>query len=393
MENTEERHPAQDIVPDFDKWACNANECMTLEIRSPFMTTSFQPTFTYPLFGSHETIFGYKDLAIEIKYTNGSLRAFVDITYSAKYQPSSSSSFSSGSPIEADDIAGPLKKYMSQDTTTNIDAFDKSVKEDAATFRPLGEKVYEYQVEADAENEDEDYEIYKCSFKDPRFREYHRRMQFFVLLFIEGSSYIDDEDEKWEIYTLYKRQKKGDESIYTFVGYCTAYPFYCWLEQTRMRISQFLILPTYQGKGHGGQLYRTIYELFAQRKDVLEITVEDPNEEFSDLRDKSDLRYLRDHGAFDGITIPVPQETIQQLQKKYKLTNRQIQTSLEIYLLSNLNKRDREAYKNYRLQVKQRLYRFNYDTLQEIEPEDRKDKLHETYMGVEQDYHRLLEEV
>jgi histone acetyltransferase 1 len=28
-------------------------------------------------------------------------------------------------------------------------------------------------------------------------------MQLFVLLFIEGSSYIEDDDEKWEIYTRY----------------------------------------------------------------------------------------------------------------------------------------------------------------------------------------------
>lgn len=61
-------------------------------------------------------------------------------------------------------------------------------------------------------------------------------MQLFVLLFIEGSSYIDADDEKWEIYTIYKLEKVDDSNVYHFVGYSTTYPFYCWPENTRMRI-------------------------------------------------------------------------------------------------------------------------------------------------------------
>lgn len=45
--------------------------------------------------------------------------------------------------------------------------------------------------------------ILQNSFTNAKSREYHSRMQLFVLLFIEGSSYIEDDDEKWEIYTRY----------------------------------------------------------------------------------------------------------------------------------------------------------------------------------------------
>ncbi|CAO3617074.1 unnamed protein product [Cunninghamella echinulata] len=279
---------------------------------------------------------------------------------------------------------------MAPDTTTNYDAFLQGVQQDITSFKPLGEKVYEYQLEND-QGEEEVFEIYKCSLDHPKFREYHRRMQFFVLLFIEGSSYIEEDDEKWEIYTLYQKEKFSDSYIYTFIGYSSAYPFYCWPEQIRMRISQFLILPPYQNRGHGHQLYQTIYEIFSKRSDVCEITVEDPNEGFSDLRDRCDLRYLQEHNAFKDISLPIPQDTIQYLQKQFKLTNRQINGCVEMYLLSKLNKLDKELYKSFRLQVKQRLFKFNYDTLQELEPNVRKEKLHETYCSVEQDYHRLLE--
>ncbi|KAI8332482.1 acyl-CoA N-acyltransferase [Chlamydoabsidia padenii] len=390
METTEP-HPAHAIVPNFIEWANNATECMELGIVSPSGTTTlFKPTFTYPLFGLHETIFGYKDLAIKILYAPDSLRAHVTIKYTAKYQPSSSSSSTNDTPTEADDVSGILKEYMAPDTTTNLDEFMHNL--DQTDFKPLGEKIHEYQVETD-DGEEGDYEIYKCSLKDPRFREYHRRMQFFVLLFIEGSSYIEEDDEKWEFFTLFKREKTGDSTKYDFVGYCSAYPFYCWPDKTRMRISQFLILPPFQNMGHGGNLYETIYKLFLQRNDVVEMTVEDPNESFSDMRDKCDLTYLQDNNAFNGITIPVSLETIQRLQEQYKLTNRQIQCCIEMYLLSNLNKRDKNAYKAFRLQVKQRIYRVNYDALQEIDSQDRKEKLQETYASVEEDYHRLLERV
>lgn len=73
------------------------------------------------------------------------------------------------------------------------------MKTDVETFRPLGEKIAEYSKEVDGV--EEYFEIYKNSFKNTKFREYHSRMQLFVLLFIEGSSFIEDDDEKWEIYT------------------------------------------------------------------------------------------------------------------------------------------------------------------------------------------------
>jgi histone acetyltransferase 1 len=36
----------------------------------------------------------------------------------------------------------------------------------------------------------------------PGFREYHRRMQIFILFFIEGGSYVQEDEEAWEFITL-----------------------------------------------------------------------------------------------------------------------------------------------------------------------------------------------
>ena len=109
-----------------------------------------------------------------------------------------------------------------------------------------------------------------------------------------------------------------------------------------------------------GKLYQTVYELFKSRLDVCEMTVEDPNEEFSDMRDKNDIRYLLEHKALNGLKAPVSAEKIEELCSTFKLTNRQTQRCIEMYLLSNVNKLNSEEYRQYRLQVKARLYTFNF---------------------------------
>ncbi|CDH48914.1 histone acetyltransferase type b catalyticsubunit [Lichtheimia corymbifera JMRC:FSU:9682] len=362
------------------------------ESTEPTTATTFEPNFTYPIYGEQEVVFGYKDLSIQLSYTSGSLRLYPRVDYSAKYQSASGSSSSNSDQVHADDVFGMIKEYLPSDCIGNADEFTRVVLEDAKTFKPIGEKIHEYSREGD-QGEDEHFEIYKASFSNPKFREYHQRMQLFVLLYIEGSSYIEDDDEKWEIYTIYRREHTGDSEMYHFVGYATLYPFFYWPENTRMRISQFLVLPPFQKQGHGSELYKTLYQILMTRSEIKEITVEDPNEEFSDMRDKNDFRHLLNDKAFDGLKAPVPKKTIKDLRKKYKLTERQIQRCIEMYLLSKVNKLNREDYKAFRLQVKQRLYLFNLDALQDMEPTEKKEKLHQTYEGVVEDYHRLLEMV
>ena len=44
--------------------------------------------------------------------------------------------------------------------------------------------------------------IKQATFDTPGFKEYHQRMQLFILLYIEGGSYID-EDPAWEFVCLF----------------------------------------------------------------------------------------------------------------------------------------------------------------------------------------------
>lgn len=107
------------------------------------------------------------------------------------------------------------------------------MEKDAREFKPLGTKIgafreqddqaingkgkgkgkstgtncpprpWEILPEGDAAEDDEVvFEAYSSNWDTPGFKEYHRRMQIFVLLYIEGAQYIDEEDSRWEFVTL-----------------------------------------------------------------------------------------------------------------------------------------------------------------------------------------------
>ena len=47
------------------------------------------------------------------------------------------------------------------------------------------------------------FEIYETDIEAPGFRDYHERLQTFILFFIDGASFIDVDDDRWKFYLLY----------------------------------------------------------------------------------------------------------------------------------------------------------------------------------------------
>jgi histone acetyltransferase 1 len=60
-------------------------------------------------------------------------------------------------------------------------------------------------------------------------------------------------------------------------------------------------------------------------------------------------------------------------------------------LLLHLDSSDEAAVKAFRLTVKRRLYLFNKEMLSQLEEQEKKDKLQETFQGVQADYRRITE--
>ncbi|KAJ7349073.1 histone acetyltransferase type B catalytic subunit [Mycena albidolilacea] len=420
------------------EWTCDANEALSLSLVRATEDEShppFHPTFTYPIFGEEEKIYGYTDLDIDLRFASGSLVPFLQIKHTKKLAASST----------VDDVQGTLTGFMPSDYYQDEKAFLARVEEDATTFRPTGQLIHTYTRPAsdskgkgvatlDPESDDAVvFEVYHATWDSPGFRELHQRMQLFILLYIEAGSYINEEEDTWEFAVLYeKRKRRGAPHIttYHFVGYSSLYPFYCFPERVRLRLSQFVILPPYYRAGHGSELYTAIYQYVLSTPSIAELTVEDPAEAFEDLRDKNDLLMLLGHRRFmeEGFGLgeeshgggrvggigkggrsgrggkgkeketpakgklgpPTDKVWAEKWRKELKIAGRQFNRLVEMLILLRLDPADGRAMRAYRLQVKERLYRFNFEILAQLEKQERLDKLEETFQSVRDDYMRIL---
>lgn len=340
----------------------------------------------------------------------------------------------------------------------------------------------------------ETYEIWKGSLKRLPVQQMLRRIQILVPLFIEGGTYIDLKDEdwsldRWTVFFLYKRVPNTTKSPYMFMGYSTVYRFYYFESQAspspsnprstrlaelhgnvitdfelpqsegeafndfpcRSRISQFIILPPFQQGGHGSRLYSEIYAYYRAHKQTVELTVEDPNEAFDDMRDVNDLLHLRTDSDFLGLKINsaakvdrkgiIPLDIVdpidvERCRRKVKIAPRQFARLVEMQLLSQMpksitsklalqaladandsegeeNDDVREAlrgsqtlplasktsnaedwdYRLWQLQCKRRLYLHNRAPLLQLDLDERIPRLEGTLMGIGADYLRLLDKV
>jgi histone acetyltransferase 1 len=206
----------------------------------------------------------------------------------------------------------------------------------------------------------------------PGFRQQHEQMQTWLLWMIDGASYIDPDDERWEFLTIY--EKTGSEasatngssahlngsaagSRYHFVGYCTVYRYFAYPDKLRPRISQFLILPPFQRQGLGAHLLQSLYDRYRGQESVVDIAVEDPAENFSKLRDFVDTRNCMSLPEFSSENIAKgwSNEMAQSAQSKLKLNRIQVRRVYEILKLKSIDRKDEDAFRAYRLEVKNRL--------------------------------------
>lgn len=328
---------------------------------------AFQPDFTHQLFGEQENIFGYRDLKIVILYSSSRLNRFISITYTEKLD--------SKNPLDVspDDVLAILNEKIPGPFDTNLDVFSKKLSLES-TFGPIGEKLNETVVENFKDGTTKTYEVYRSDSNDNGFLDYHENLQTWLLWFIDGASYIDVDDDRWEFFTIFERVKvtgvddssktnghtNGSAGFYRFhfAGYCTVYRYYAYPEKVRPRISQFLILPPFQRQGLGRHLLQSIYDFQIGQSKVLDVTVEDPSDNFVKLRDYVDcLNCMKKLTAFqkESVLSGWTEEMAKEAQEKLKLNRKQTRRVYEILKLKYINRSNPIACREYRLEVKSRL--------------------------------------
>jgi histone acetyltransferase 1 len=331
----------------------------------------------------------------------------------------------------------------------------KVVEGSTSSWTPPGQCVEKYTREG------EQYEVWAGSLLDERMRLLVDNIQILIVFFIEGGQFInlDDVDwtlDRWRVYLTYRKTSTPPApgaSPYSFVGYATTYRFYNFQKAaksrkqfsfpaseaitpkslpSRLRISQFLITPPYQSAGHGSALYQAIYSEVTSDPTIVELTVEDPSEEFDKLRDINDYEHLRPQFEDAGIKIDsspfasmersrikriptsklLPVDKLSALRTKNKIASRQFARMVEMFLLAQIpyphrasggasltslkvkgarnNNPDDRAYYWWRLLLKQRIFKKNSDLLMQVSLEERLPQIEDSARGQEDEYEGLI---
>jgi len=303
----------------------------------------FTPEMSHQIFGDSESIFGYKGLEVKLYYHAGSLLTYLGMEYEEKVPDSLG--------IEADKVLPSISEYLAPGYCTNLDEFILKLPGESS-FVPMGTKVHSYK------RNDVEYEIYQADISVSRFREYHERLQTFILWYIDAASFIDIDDERWNFFLLFEKNKGPTGALqYNSCGYISVYHYYAYPANTRPRISQMIVLPPYQKCGHGAELLQTVYSYYQHKEDVIDITVEDPSENFVRLRDFVDCNRCLNLSAFtpDALVSGFSETMVTEARIKLKIPKTQARRVYEILRLKVTSKADAAAYRRYRLDVKRRL--------------------------------------
>uniref|UniRef100_A0A3P8VFC8 Histone acetyltransferase type B catalytic subunit n=1 Tax=Cynoglossus semilaevis TaxID=244447 RepID=A0A3P8VFC8_CYNSE len=332
-----------------------------------------------------EVAFGYKGLQIQLFYTAGNLSNLFKVKYGSKVTETFDC-------VEPDDVEG-------------------KIREKEANFKPFGTLLHSYTFHSEEAGE-LTYQIHKADITCPGFQEYHERLQTFLMWFIETASFIDTDDDRWDFFLVFEKYNKDGESLYATVGYMTVYNYYVYPDKTRPRVSQMLILPPFQGEGHGAQLLEAVHRFYCSLPKVQDITAEDPSENYVKLRDYVLVKLCQNLPSFatDKLHLGFSADMVREAQDKLKINKKHARRVYEILRLRATDMSDEEKARDFRLEVKRRLfgpYRKNQRELAKmrkcLRPEElvshmgqmdtktQHEELEKSFQVVVDDYRRIIE--
>jgi len=356
---------------------------------------SFKPLMSHQVFGETEKVFGYIKPVVKLYYCSSTLETYISFRFEEKIDPEEFEG------VEGDKVVRDLvKNAIRQPYTENIDKFSIKIQEQAK-FRPLGEHMYTYRRTCQFTDQVSTFEVYKTNVNTPGFLEYHKKMQSFILWFIDAASFIDTDDTKWNFFTLYQKEEICGEKVYHFIGYSTCYLFYAYPDKIRPRISQVLVLPVYQRQGHCSEIIKAIYKEYVSQKNVLDMTAEDPSENFQRVRDFID--------AVNCLKLPEFQSQFMHTRNNrdkyraalehYKINRRQARRICEILRLYNTDENSEKELSKYYTLIRTRIAspftsdRFrSYNTLlkKERDPEELEDYINKETKDTIDQYRRVV---
>lgn len=231
----------------------------------------YTPLMSHQLFGDEETINGYLNPSINVFLSPLFLPCIV-VGYDKKILEEG-----------ATDLMKPMKQAFGT-AHDNLDEFAMAIKEEGKVIDSPGELVMTRDLDSEGI-----LEIWRSNLAtaSPFVKMIHARMEPLLLFYIDAASAIEADDPCWEI-LLCTIKSGGNVRI---VGMSTIYAFYVYPDRKRFRLSQAFVLPHEQHKGIGSAIVDAVFDL-AKRQGVVDVTLEDPTDDFRRLRDKNDLKEM-----------------------------------------------------------------------------------------------------
>lgn len=260
----------------------------------------FSPEFCHQFFGLEETIVGYEDLKINIKFCEASMRCFVDTTFKSSLSNVDGTNNAAPRDPGTEAMIPPVYELYSAGglppsphVTTSQAEFRKWLADD---YCPPG-TLYLRQGT---------YEIFHGTSADPKIAALHSRVEPLAMHFIDGSSCVDTSDPRWESFYLYEVKNGGamgsvptasstsvsaSTKTYRLLGYVTCFRFDNPFRERRLalRLCQLLIIPSRQGRGLGRLLYNAVQSYVDSNPNVFELSLEDPVPTVVHIRNCCDL--------------------------------------------------------------------------------------------------------
>ncbi|CAD5206412.1 unnamed protein product [Bursaphelenchus okinawaensis] len=323
----------------FAPYVADALECVKLRFVGKDCNIDdakeYDVEFAHQHFES-EKIVGYKDLKVDVVYSNLTMYSYVNIEHSGDITEVDKT-------IEPDDIVSLIRNQYPTGHSAALmakrEAF-KVVCDRQKEFQPYGKKV------SDLEWNNKKYELYSVEFGDRKqgFDEYLGRVQTLSLYFIEAAWYTDPTDERFMYYFIYEK-----EPTFALAGYVCLYRFYHHPDLVRPRFAQIMVLPPCRRCGFGNKFLEMVYTQLRSIPDVFDITAEDPADTFLYSRDFLDCKLLKNMKEFGFETLRKGytkelQDKIREKAKIGKVQARRVYEVLRYYYVQTQFPEDEEAF-------------------------------------------------
>ncbi|XP_068652867.1 probable histone acetyltransferase type B catalytic subunit isoform X2 [Aristolochia californica] len=360
-----------------------ANECVKIFLVSKpeevDCAESFciSPVDLNQFFGEDGKIYGYKDLKINIWLSSRSFHAYPEISFQKSFKgtmgitdlnPVFQIMFGESLVVKKDEFLDTFStehNYIRDIVSNGMVIHSKVLEKHDDSLNYLSEE----------ESPKTEHQVIRMDPSSGPVGQLYSRLVPLVLLLVEGGRPIDISDPRWDIYFAVEKESNQLGSIgIKLHGFATMYRFYHHPDSTRFRISQLLVLPPYQGHGHGSILLETINSI-AIAEDVYDVTAEEPSDYLQQIRVCIDtLRLLTFEPVKSSVTSIAsqlkesklskrvgkfwsdpPAAIIEEARKQLKINKKQFVRCWEVLIFLYLHPDDQKSMENFRTCIADRL--------------------------------------